>query len=218
MPSSPVYDSDSNDVELYMYLVFLFGCAFNFLRLLQESGQRTSPRFYTSSSKSLQKPVDSAARKLVDTCSKNAYISHMGLDPRCFDNLHEEFKKEYPPLLLTGRPRALDTRMILALVLMWLHSTMKQETLCLLFGVTAASVSRSKIMGIKTLYRVFSKNKNDRRWSIRWPSDNKKRQFNEMIQANTSNDFEKEQNAYYNGWKSDCFASQVIVFTPDSCI
>ncbi|KAF1802169.1 hypothetical protein FB192DRAFT_1471827 [Mucor lusitanicus] len=166
----------------------------------------------------------------------------MGLDPRCFDNLHEEFKKEYPPLLLTGRPRALDTRMILALVLMWLHSTMKQETLCLLFGVTAASVSRSKIMGIKTLYRVFSKNKNDRRWSIRWPSDNKKRQFNEMIQANTSNDFEKEvtegvfgfidglnlkikhpsdpleQNAYYNGWKSDCFASQVIVFTPDSCI
>ncbi|KAF1802527.1 hypothetical protein V8B55DRAFT_1410162 [Mucor lusitanicus] len=41
----------------------------------------------------------------------------MGSDPRCFDNnLHKEFKAEYPQLLLTGRPRALDTRMILVLV------------------------------------------------------------------------------------------------------
>ncbi|KAF1796621.1 hypothetical protein FB192DRAFT_1466884 [Mucor lusitanicus] len=154
MSSPPVHDSDFNNVELYMYLVFLFGSAFNFLRLLQDSGQR--------------------------------------LDPRCFHNLHEKFKKEYPPLLLTGRPRALDTRTILALVLMWLHSTMKQERLCVLFGVTAASVSRSKIKGIKTLYRIFTKNKSGRRWNIRWPSDSKKRQFNEMIHANNSNDFKKE--------------------------
>ncbi|KAL0146199.1 hypothetical protein V8B55DRAFT_1570936 [Mucor lusitanicus] len=217
MSSPPVHDSDFNNVELYMYLVFLFGSAFNFLRLLQDSGQRTSPRFYTSS-ESLQKPVDSAARKLVYTRSKNAYISHIGLDPRCFHNLHEKFKKEYPPLLLTGRPRALDTRTILALVLMWLHSTMKQERLCVLFGVTAASVSRSKIKGIKTLYRIFTKNKSGRRWNIRWPSDSKKRQFNEMIHANNSNDFKKENKMLTTMDKSDSSASQVIVFTLDGCI
>ena len=66
--------------------------------------------------------------------------------------------------------------------------------------------------------------------------------FNEMVYSNTTNDFEKEvlrgvfgfvdglnlriqhpadpleQNAYYNGWKGDCYASQVLVYTPDGCI
>ncbi|KAG2192836.1 hypothetical protein INT47_012365 [Mucor saturninus] len=27
-----------------------------------------------------------------------------------------------------------------------------------------------------------------------------------------------EQNAEYNGWKGDCYSSQVIVFTPDECV
>lgn len=229
-----------HDKKIYIYLGALVAATV-FNPILLHGGKRENKQFYTTSA-SLHKPEFSAARKLIDIRSKNAYITHLGFDPNCFDDLHKDFDKEYPSQAETGRPRALDSKMVLALVLMWLHTTMKQESLCLIFGVTPATVSRAKNLGMQTLLSVFEKKKNDPRWKISWPSTNQMETFNQMLQANTTNDFERgvtegvfgfvdglnlridhpanplEQNAYYNGWKGDCFASQVIVYTPDGCI
>ncbi|CEP19130.1 hypothetical protein [Parasitella parasitica] len=132
--------------------------------------------------------------------------------------------------------------MALAFTLMYLQNSMKQETLCLLFGATAASISRTKALGLDLLEMIFRRDPHDWRWDISWPSPHKMAHFNDMILANTEcenepevlkgvsgfvdglnlpiqePDDEVEQYAYYNGWKSGCYLSQVLVFTPDGCI
>lgn len=227
-------------LALLSHITLLSAAAYQYMNYL-ESQRRISKRFYTTS-KSLHSPTKSAAKRLLDGRQDDAFMCHFGLTTGAFDQLHEEFQKEYPTECTAGRKRVLDTVMTLALVLMWLHNTMKQETLCIIFGVPAATLSRFKTMGIQTLLNVFEKNKKDPRWKIGWPTTDEMTTFNDMVLTNTTNDFEKqvlegvfgfvdglnlriqhpedpfEQNAYYNGWKGDCYASQVLVYTPDGCI
>ncbi|CAO3600926.1 unnamed protein product [Absidia cylindrospora] len=222
---------------LLMCAVFVFGFSF-----LHHVDSTTRERFYTDSS-SLTSPSKSIVKLMLTNRDAGAFITHLGLDPHSFDVLLEFFEKKYPPANPgLGRPRAFGPDMALALVLMYLHNTMKQETLCLLFGATAAVISRTKRLGLDTLESIFRNDPHHWRWDIAWPSPRKMQRFNDMILANTECDNEPEvldgvfgfvdglnlpiqepsdeaeQNAYYNGWKSACYASQVIVFTPDGCI
>ncbi|KAI9331008.1 hypothetical protein BD770DRAFT_449470 [Pilaira anomala] len=226
--------------ELCLYFLVIIPQVIIFMSIY-EGSRRKSRRIYTRSN-NLHTPRDSAAYKLLSGRDDDAYICHLGLDTCAFDQLLKEFKKVYPVRRNRGRSRALSTKMVLALGLMWIHGTMRQETLCLIFGVPAATVSRSKRMALLTLDRVFKNTSNDCRWEIRWPNVNEMETFNQMILNNTSSDYKREvlngvfgfvdglnlkidepsdffeQNAYYHGWLSGCFCSQVIVFTPDGCI
>lgn len=65
---------------------------------------------------------------------------------------------------------------------------MNQKTLCIIFGILASTISRVKIIGIKTILNVFEKNKNDSRWKIRWHTVEKMKVFNETVCANSTND------------------------------
>lgn len=226
--------------ELYLYMFVIVPQVFIFMTMYADS-RRRSRRIYTRAS-SLHTPRESAAFKLLSERDDDAYICHLGLDTSAFDELLDEFRKFYPMRRRRGRGRALSTKMVLALGLMWLHGTMRQESLCLIFGVPASTVSRSKRMALITLDQVFKNALNDSRWEIRWPNVNEMETFNQMILNNTSSDYEREvlngvfgfvdglnlkidepsdfyeQNAYYNGWLSGCFCSQVIVFSPDGCV
>ncbi|KAG2191673.1 hypothetical protein INT47_010265 [Mucor saturninus] len=206
-----------------------------------ELNYRIADQTYINS-RSLRRPSESAATALINGRDHKSFLCHLGLTVEAFENLYGEFKLHYPQECPTGRPRVLDAKMVLALVLMWLHNTMKQETLSMIFGVPAATVIRSNNMGIETFLKMFKSKPKDPRSKIGWPSSSEKAEFNEMVLSNTTNDFERgvltgifgfvdglnlriqhpedslKQNAYYNGCKGDCFASQVIVFTPDGCI
>ena len=69
---------------------------------------------------------------------------------------------------------------------------MKQKPLCLLFGATAATVSRAKRLGFAALRNIFNHNRNDERWKISWPTPDFMDHFNQMVRANTTNAFEAE--------------------------
>ncbi|CEP19132.1 hypothetical protein [Parasitella parasitica] len=217
-------------------LVFLFGFQFWFH---VESSVRD--RYYTNA-ESLTKPGHSVVRLMLNHRNDGAFICHLGLDTYAFDILLQLFAGVYPSKSRTGRPRSLGPDMALALTLMYLHNSMKQETLCLLFGVTSPTISRTKTLGLDLLELIFRQDPHDWRWDISWPSPSKMARFNDMILANTECENEPdvlkgvfgfvdglnlpiqepenevEQNAYYNGWKSGCYSSQVLVFTPDGCI
>ncbi|CAO3611964.1 unnamed protein product [Mucor hiemalis] len=205
------------------------------------SRKRVADNYYTDSA-SLHRPEESSMQKVLEMRRKGPFIVHFGLTPQAFDSLHESFAKEYPGVSKFGRKRSFHSRMVLALVLTWLRGSMKQETLCLLFGATAATISRAKRLGLGILYKIFSEQRHDERWDIHWPTVEEMGKFNEMVLSNSTNNTEDEnlkgvfgfvdglnlpienpqdpaeQNAYYNGWKSDTFASQVIVFAPDGTI
>lgn len=109
----------------------------------------------------------------------------------------------------------------------------------IIWSVTGASISRAKRLGLETLDKIFSANPQDPRWKISWPTETEMNRYSEMVYENTTNEFEAEvvdgvfgfmdglnlpiynpedpdiQNAYYNGWLSGTFCSQVLVFTPD---
>ncbi|CAO3621775.1 unnamed protein product [Mucor hiemalis] len=153
--------------------------------------QRVGGNYHTNSA-SLHKPKDSGMFKVLETRNEGSYIVHFGLTPDAFDLLHGIFEEKYPERCKTGRPRSFDTRMVLALVLTWLRGTMKQETLCVLFGATAATISRAKRLGLSTLSQVFTDNKYDERWKICWPTVEEMGNFNKMILSNSQNNSEDE--------------------------
>ncbi|KAG2206255.1 hypothetical protein INT47_007268 [Mucor saturninus] len=205
------------------------------------SARRITEEAYTSS-ESVYTPSNSAATRLISGRNNKAYLCHLGLRVQAFEILYKEFVLHYPQKCQTECPRILDAKMVLALVLIWLHSEMEQEVLGLIFGAPAAVINRSKDLGIQTLLTVFQSKPNDPRWEIAWPSSNKKAEFNEMVLSKTAIDFERgvlagvfgfvdslslkiehpvdplEHNAYYIKCKRDCFTSQIIAFTPDGCI
>lgn len=99
----------------------------------EENHRRTCGNYYVTTA-SLLKSGASAAFVLLNSCDDSSYIVHFGFDVASFDELHREFDKKYPQVVGTGRRRALSSRMVLVLVLMWLHNKMKYGSLGLIFG------------------------------------------------------------------------------------
>lgn len=155
----------------------------------------------------------------------------MGLTVRAFRKLHVAFiphsfviqqKKE-------GRKRLLATHDVLALVLHWLHSTMRQSTLCQLFGIVPSSVTVFIQQGLTILHKCLGQIPEA---VVKWPSPQEMEYCAGLINARenllrSSFGFvdglnlpvmepsdPDVQNAYYNGWLSGCYVSNVLVFLP----
>lgn len=198
---------------------------------------------------SLPPKLHSAWSAIKQAREEKAFISSMGVDPPTFDylvgllktyqiqqfmqannrmpNLQELFNKN-------GRPEALDIQGRLGLTLHYLTSTMKQKTLCQLFGISPSTVS----VTIKsTLSALDSVLKNDTYARIQYPNAEEMLQFSRQIKQRHpelpcdifgfmdgvffpmfNHENPQMQNRYYNGWKGVASATNILVFTPDGCI
>lgn len=119
------------------------------------------------------------------------------------------------------------------LVLHYLNSTMRQKTLCQIFGATPAIVSRT-LSTVLPILLIVLKNLHCAR--IEWPTSDEIANWSQMINVREprlngcfgfvdgvwfpifapANPL--EQNAYYNGWKSCHNVSNVLVFGADGTI
>ncbi|KAL9538302.1 hypothetical protein MBANPS3_011033 [Mucor bainieri] len=116
---------------------------------------------------------------------RRAYVVHFGFGRQAFDVLFGLISQRYRNHHRTGRLRSLGADLGLALVLMWLHNTMKYETLYILFGVTISSVSRTKILGMQILEDTFRQDPSNSLCVIHWPTPREMETFNDMILSNT---------------------------------
>ena len=184
---------------------------------------------------SLNPPEKSAWVALFDSKKDEAFIITMGFDVSTFLMLHNATKDYiwYNDNLMGGRPSTLNTFACLGLALHYLNSTMKIKTLCQIFGASPTIIHRSLH---RTLIALQCSLKKMKCAEIRWPNPSEMEHFAYLVRCREPNlenvigfvdgcwfpihdpSNAEEQEAYYNGWKSCCNISNVIVFTPDGCI
>lgn len=159
----------------------------------------------------------------------------MGLTWNAFDSLLQVFKPHLPDLTrrLRGRPRITFPEDVLGLCLHWLNSTMRQKTLAQIFGIVPSCVSLYLNMGLEAVDRALQSLEF---CQVRWPDPTSMAQYAAAIHAREPalsmsigfvdglnlrvaepSEIDK-QNAYYNGWLSGCYVSNVFVFTPNGKI
>ena len=182
----------------------------------------------------LPDPSQSAWAALWAARVDKSFRATMGLDVASFLRLHS-----FVALAFTlGGPIAtcsLDSFGILGLTLHHLNSTMRQKTLCQVFGLTPAVCCRLLEVGLAGLdaAAIFIPE-----CRIVWPkrarmdlSAQKVLQrvsglaghsvfgFVDGLNLEIENPMDAdEQNAYYNGWLKGVFCSQVLVFDPEGLI
>lgn len=171
---------------------------------------------------------ESAHVRLLESRNDSSYLTAFGLNVAAFNRLHQHFLDFLPPENEHGRPRLLPPKSILGLVLQHLTSPSYHKELSQIYGIPGATTSRMITLGLKALAALFTERLGD--WSIRFPSDDMKRAFAATVQRRQPllegvfgfvdglNLRVEEpgdpdlQNAYYNGWLSDCYNSQVSNF------
>ena len=135
---------------------------------------------------------------------------------------------------MRGRPTCLDLRGQLALTLQFLTSSMKQKTLCQLYGVVPSSVSKILSSVMPRLLLAVSRDPDAR---IRYPSPQEMAVFADWIHERHPDIPEgifgfvdgvvmpcfnppdpDIQNAYYNGYQGKTTITDVLIFQPDGCI
>jgi len=174
---------------------------------------------------SLLPATSSPAFLLLKIRDNSAYICTMGLDCKTFDFLLSQFETFYPLQKKLGRHRVFCPQMTLALVLHWLNSTMRQKTLCQIFGGSPALISFALNVGLDALDQLLRRD--NAVWKISWPSEFEMATSSAMILyrepqikgvfgfvdgLNLPTEEPRDailQNAYYNGWLSGCYVSQV---------
>jgi hypothetical protein len=157
----------------------------------------------------------------------------MGLSVAAFKELLKPFSDEWKSKKTSnnckGRKAIISPADILGLVLHWLNSTMCQKTLSEIFGLVPSAVSAFLGIGLIVLHSVLSKLPCAK---VSWPTHNEMEEYAKMIHAREpllsksigfvdglniplleSGDSDV-QNAYYNGWLSACYVSNVFVFAP----
>lgn len=183
----------------------------------------------------------SAATKLLYGRDDSAFINTMGVDVSLFDYLHSLLIPVFPRDHLgphgshqAGRSSCIDLRHELALTLQYLTGTMRQKTLCQLFGICQPSVSNILCKMILALLRVLSRDHDAR---IQWPRPEEMHTFADMIHDKhpdipygifgfidglvlpcLNHPDPLIQNAYYNGYQGQPTISNVLVFQPDGAI
>ena len=203
-------------------------CSANLLVLLVRYRRILRQRHYLTRL-SIPPRTKSAWRILLSSGSERSMLNTTGFSTASFLHLHS--------LLLTKLSLPERSGMtvldVLGLTLYYLNSTMKQKTLCQVFGQPPAVISRYLRRGIEALGRAI---KEDSASRIAWPSAEEMKSFSARIEAREGrlknvfgfvdgvyfpmNDPADplDQNAYYNGWRSCCSVTNVLCFTPDGCI
>lgn len=166
-----------------------------------------------------------------------AFIEYCGFDTATFFSLvqlmqayHSRERHSH-----AGRPRLLDDAGELALVLRYLTSRVNYKHLCVEFGATHATVSRSLRRGMNALRHVLREVEDAQ---IVWPSADMMASFSAAICAEarpptdvfpigfmdgTTIPIETPSNAvvqelYYNGWHRSCCINNLLVAGPDGTI
>jgi len=179
-------------------------------------------------------PKVAAAVYLLNGGDDRAYLITMGLDRRVFQYLHSIFAPRlHPKKDKRGRPRQLDSRMSLALALHWLNSTMMEKSLCQLFGTVPAVTSDRLNEAMTCLDEVLP---TIPECFIGLPTVAEMRTIATHLQSTfpalvnvfgTTDGLALpivhpsdpvRQNAYYNGWRSECTATNCIGFRLDGPI
>ncbi|RPA81008.1 hypothetical protein BJ508DRAFT_209660 [Ascobolus immersus RN42] len=130
--------------------------------------------------------------------------------------------------------RSLTASGALGLALHYLNSTMRDVDLHLVFGILPAVCSRYRRFALVLLLRCLEKLPEA---AIRWPKEEEMRKYSDLITRRHGNELAGAfgmvdgchlpvacsgdldiQNAYYNGWCSSHFTSNLFVFAPDGTI
>jgi hypothetical protein len=154
-----------------------------------------------------------------------------GFNTASFHSLHNLL---FPvPPNHSGHPPSLDSHAKLGLILHYLNSSMMQKTLCQIFAVTEAIVSRDLNYMLNLLCEKLPTIPDAQ---IIWPNTNMMKSMSDAISSYHQNNYHifgfvdgvsfpigddsnpLMQNAYYNRWKGLCTVSNLIVYGADGCI
>jgi hypothetical protein len=224
-------------------LVFML---LNFVYAEQNEERRRALRFYLTRADLVPNPrVGSAWQFMYAGGNDRAFITTMGFDPTAFHLLLEPFKRIWDTTPIPRgdlhpessqirlSKRSLDAAGGLGLVLHYLNSTMADYTLQQIFGLTPAVCSRYRNFGLKILLQTLCEIPEG---SLAWPKRKAFERFAKLIRARhpllthgfgfldglhlpvaRSQSLDVE-NAYYNGWCSSHFTSNLFAFAPDGTI
>ncbi len=188
---------------------------------------------------------ETAWTRLFRSKCNDSFLASMGFGVEVFNDLASKLKAPYavyspytlrPCETKTPRKRLLDYNGCLGLVLHYLHSECGHTQLCEIFGLTQSCVSVYLWFGLHLLNQIVLPMYGTLVEPC-WPSEAKQETYASVTRA-----YDKrlrygligfvdglnllifdpgdpdEQNAYYNGWLSDCYCSQLFVFAPDGRI
>lgn len=105
--------------------------------------------------RALHSPGSCAFMYLYGRQDAMAFLNTMFVSPAMFQQLLRPFTAKRPSPATTGRPRILTPVILLGLALTYLSSTMHQDDLCLVFGLTPASVSSGLWSALECLREVL---------------------------------------------------------------
>lgn len=208
--------------------------------------QRLRRRLYLIRGDLLPNPrVDTPWQRLYSQQNERGFITTMGFDPITFATILEAgfgilwTNTPIPrqDVIPTAEPRSnrrsLDAAGALGLVLHYLNSTMNDTSLCEIFALIPATVSRYIFFSLGILLHTL---KNMREARICYPKGDEFQALNDLVTARhplltgafgsmdglnlpvqTSTDQEIE-NATYNGWLHEHFVSSVFAFGADGKI
>jgi hypothetical protein len=218
----------------------------NFVYAEQNEERRRALRFYLTRADLVPNPrVGSAWQFMYAGGNDRAFITTMGFDTTAFHLLLKPFKRIWDTTPIPRgdlhpessqirlSKRSLDAAGALGLVLHYLNSTMADYTLQQIFGLTPAVCSRYRNFGMKILLQTLCEIPEG---SLAWPKKKEIERFAKLIRTRhpllthgfgfvdglhlpiaKSQSLEVE-NAYYNGWCSSHFTSNLFAFAPDGTI
>lgn len=171
----------------------------------------------------------SAWRAILQEKNDLAFINTTGMTYSAFMRLWGMFRVRLPLLQhQIGRRRHTTSKDVLGLVLHWLNSNMKQKTLCQVFGLVPSAISQYLWIGLETLHDILH---TIGAIQVTWPDEREMIECSKLVERrepllSTSFGFvdglnlpvlessdPEIQNAYYNGWLSGCYVSNVFVFS-----
>jgi hypothetical protein len=168
---------------------------------------------------------------VLDSTDGRGLLNCTGFDRPTFAHLLSLFS----PLWMTMHSRCQQLRAVdvLGLVLQFLNSNSRQKTLCQVFGLPPATLCRHLRGGLAVLLAAVRRDHHSR---ISWPTASEMQHLSGLMNNYApalTNVFgfvdgvyfpchdppdSDSQNAYYNGWKSCCSVTNVLVFATDGTI
>jgi hypothetical protein len=119
-----------------------------------------------------------AARVLYNSADDKSMIAVTGFDRPTFDYIHQHFAPIYGAPSSTGRPRMLNTRTALMLVLKYLSSTVDIHSLVQLHGICPATTYNALDKSKRALVVALRQMREGR---IQWPSANEMQHLARLV-------------------------------------
>lgn len=188
-------------------------------------------------SEALIEPAASPWYSLYASRDRGSFINMVSIDPEAFDFLCTVFSRHYIVLSgpgKRGRPsRLVHKHAVLACLLHFYSAEIRAKSLCALFGIPPATLSRVLSNAEQALSKSLREISDAR---IRWPSFAEQQHWAELCQAKeplirgcfgvadglnlpvqepTNSDI---QNALYNGWLHCTWVTGVLCYGFDGCL